>query len=181
MPVALPARIIASTEPRIVVGEIFFEPDPVWRLHLLQQHEQPIGKARTNLGSEHVLRRGGAIGVEPEQGECPGTRRGETLDNRQRLCEQVRWPSAGVRALVIVTGDSAQRPERASVAVLGSLRLEPATIKAHEVAEAAGIGVEGVLHEGGIGQDHARRAIAPRRAVVRAVESSRPRALSSTQ
>src|SRR6185312_15887643 len=89
----------------------------------------------------------GAVGVQPEQGECPGARRRETLRAWQRLDEQCGGPTAP-RRCGIAPRAFAQRPERPPVAVLRAAVFQPNAIKAHEITKSPRFRVPGMLDKG---------------------------------
>ena len=66
------------------------------------------------------------------------------------LPRTVAAPSRAMPARAIVP-PYAQRPERPAVAVLRPARFQPLPVIAHEIAEAAQVGVPAMLDEGGIG------------------------------
>ncbi len=90
----------------------------------------------------------GAIAVQTQQREGRCARRTKGRRGRQRLGKQGDGPSAPRRVCVLACA-FAERPQCSPVAVFGALVFKPGPVEAHEVAKALGVGIPGVLHEGG--------------------------------
>ena len=60
---------------RVVVGENVFKPEPIVMLVCNEQGHQPVGQQLAHAVGEKVPGRQRAIGVQSEQGKCPGSRR----------------------------------------------------------------------------------------------------------
>jgi len=94
--------------------------------------------------------------VDAQDAEGPGARAGHVQQGRQRLLEQPGGDvlqGGGVGA----PQHRAQRPQRPAVAVLGADLFQPGAAVVHEVAEAAGHGVEGVSDERQIARGEFKR------------------------
>src|SRR5581483_12034082 len=79
-------------------------------------------------------------GIDAEEREGAGARRSEIVDRRQRPLEQDhRRADHALRGRI--EHGIAQRPERATVGILAADALLPDAVEAHEVPEAARLGV----------------------------------------
>src|SRR6185503_21306252 len=69
------------------------------------------------------------------------------MDGGKRGSEQSGRPSAAGR-VIVGGGVVSECPKRPAMAILRARRFQPATVVAHEVAEAAGVRVPRMLNEG---------------------------------
>src|SRR5580704_4945767 len=90
---------------------------------------------------------GSAIGVQPEQRECPRAWRAKALRGRQRFGEQGGGPPPP-RRTSIAACTLAQRPKCPPMAILGAAIFKPASIEAHEVAKPPCVGIARMLDKG---------------------------------
>ena len=133
----------------VVIGDIGFEPGPMLSGGVVPKVDEFFGQ-----GLAHGMDLGlGIIGmvtevfVDPEQSEAPGARGGERSDDGEADAEEL----SGEVAMTLVARAAsavADGPERAAVAVFATGFLKPEATMAHEVAEAAGLIVEGGGEEG---------------------------------
>ena len=145
------------------------------------QQQQAVDEAAAGVGGDADAALAAVVLVQAQQREGPGTRggagagrvdgtgagavdgleavRGVGVEQaRQRALEALRGP--GLQARVVAAADAgAQRPEHAALAVGRAGVLEPVAVEGHEVAEAAGVVVPGVVEEGGVGQRELAAAV----------------------
>src|SRR4029077_17753952 len=109
--------------------------------------DQPVGQQNPQLRRRNIVLNRTAIGVQAQQGECPGARGAKLFDARERLAKQAGGPFTPGRAAVLLRA-FAQSPQCASMAVLRTALFQPDTPETHEIPEAPRRRVPGVLKEG---------------------------------
>ena len=145
--VAMPVMIRACGQTGVIVGKSFLEPDPVVVSTASNIATNRSAKRSRRRARSHRRNRG-AIAVEPQQDEGPGTRRVKGLHRRHSLGEKRRSPCPP-RQVRIGQRACAERPQRPAVAVFRPPILKPAAVKAHEIAKSLRVGIPSVLDKRG--------------------------------
>ena len=133
---------------RVVVGHDVLPPWPVRGRVALEQCEKFSRQILPLAFGEKVAVKRAEIFMQAEQGKRPGAWRGEVADGRERAFHQRSRPGAEVWVRG-AADHRAERPESATVAVLGSALLDPSTVESHEIPETAQLRREGVLEKRG--------------------------------
>src|SRR5271156_5600698 len=95
---------------------------------------------------ENVATGLGAVGVQAQKRERPGSWRREFLDDGKRSLEQCPRPCAA-RWIDIVPCAFGQCPKGPAMTVFRALLFQPSAVVAHKISKPAGVRVPGMLDE----------------------------------
>ena len=122
----------------VVVSQALFKPGPTGLGDLVEDGHQPPGEVVADIVGHAVAFLPAQVFVNANEAECPGARRSEPRDGRQRLHEELLGHNLGtpVRRAAY---RGAQRPNRPAMTIFGPLLVEPTAVDTQEIVETRGL------------------------------------------
>src|SRR5690242_12509204 len=121
---------------RVAVCQLILKPVPSFDLIRFIERQQALCQFLLNLTYATVTRKAFQILVDPDQCKRPGTWAGRFEDRKQRLLEYL-GSHVMERRRIRAAKHRPERPQRASMTIVGTTLFKPVVLVIHEVAEAS--------------------------------------------